>query len=482
MKTRVQIALALLVCLPIVAAGCGATSPTVPSATAPLTGAVIAGSVTGGVGASTRPFDAAAQASSPFAGLVVRVVGSSLSSVVTAAGTFEITGVPAGPVRLQFKSDTIDAMTDVSNVTADQFVQIRVQVTGASAVILEDARSPKITLCHAEGTGNYHLIDISLDAESAHRAHGDAKVGEAVPGQPGKTFDSACRPVGPSVDLEKSTNGEDADVAPGPRVTVGSPVTWRYTVTNDGTLNLTSVAVVDDRGVVVNCGGQTTLAPGASISCTGTGIATAVGQYRNVGSVTARWASGGSSGTVTDSDPSHYLGISPIEIEKLTNGEDADVAPGPSILVGSPVTWEYRLSNIGTVTLTGISVVDDRGVSVNCAGQTTLAAGASMTCTGTGVAVAGQYRNIGTVTAQWAAGAMSGTVTASDPSHYRGITPDEQDGPKVQLCHRTGAGFYVSIDVSVSAEPAHRAHGDGKVGEAVPGSPGRVFGTGCIVR
>ena len=32
------------------------------------------------------------------------------------------------------------------------------------------------------------------------------------------------------------------------------------------------------------------------------------------------------------------------------------------------------------------------------------------------------------------------------------------------------------------AEPAHRAHGDGKIGEAVPASPGRVFDAGCGVR
>jgi hypothetical protein len=52
----------------------------------------------------------------------------------------------------------------------------------------------------------------------------------------------------------------------------------------------------------------------------------------------------------------------------------------------------------------------------------------------------------------------------------------------VQLCHRTGAGFYVLIEVSVNAEPAHRAHGDGKIGEAVPGNAGKRFGAGCQVQ
>ena len=52
----------------------------------------------------------------------------------------------------------------------------------------------------------------------------------------------------------------------------------------------------------------------------------------------------------------------------------------------------------------------------------------------------------------------------------------------MQLCHRTGNGSYHLIEVSINAEPAHRAHGDGKIGEAVPGSPGTFFGTGCSVR
>jgi hypothetical protein len=149
--------------------------------------------------------------------------------------------------------------------------------------------------------------------------------------------------------------------------------------------------------------------------------------------------------------------------------------------VGSPVTWTYVVRNTGTIDLTGVVVVDDRNVAVNCNGQTTLAVGASMTCTATGVATLGQYRNLGTVTANWTTSAGSGTVKDSDASHYLGIPPDDETGPKVQLCHRTGNGSYHLIEVSVNAEPAHRAHGDGKIGEAVPGNAGKVFGSGCSV-
>ena len=41
-------------------------------------------------------------------------------------------------------------------------------------------------------------------------------------------------------------------------------------------------------------------------------------------------------------------------------------------------------------------------------------------------------------------------------------------GPKVQLCHKTGNGSYHSIEVSINAEPAHRAHGDGKIFRGTP--------------
>ncbi len=150
--------------------------------------------------------------------------------------------------------------------------------------------------------------------------------------------------------------------------------------------------------------------------------------------------------------------------------------------MGSPVTWRYVVTNTGTVNLTAITVVDDKGVAVTCGGQTTLGPASSMTCTGAGVAALGQYSNLGTVSANWATGTRSGSVTDSDRSHYLGIAPAEVEGPKVTLCHRTGAGFYVQVSVSVSAEPAHRAHGDAGIGQSVPGQAGRVFTASCGVQ
>jgi hypothetical protein len=346
----------VLICLAFVAvAGCGGSggsTPTAPTSTGGA-GATIAGTVSG------------AGATAP-AGLTVAVAGTSLSSAVEASGAFQLPGVPTGNIQLQFRDATVNATAQIANVGSEELIQLQVRLNGSSVTIVSEVRtSGKVSLCHRTESGTYQSIEVSVSAEPAHRAHGDGKVGDPVPADPTKVFGENCQPVGAAV-----------------------------------------------------------------------------------------------------------------RIKKFTNGEDADSAPGPTILVGSQVSWRYEVTNTGTVNLTGIVVVDDRNVAVNCNGQTALAVGQSMTCTGSGVATPGQYRNVGTVTAN----STAGSVTSSDPSHYLGQAPDEQEGPKVQLCHRTGNGSYHLIEVSINAEPAHRAHGDGKIGDAVPGAPGSVFGAGCSVR
>ena len=142
----------------------------------------------------------------------------------------------------------------------------------------------------------------------------------------------------PGVLIEKSTNGVDADDAPGVLIPVGQPVEWTYTVTNTGNNTLNDIDVSDDQSVTVTCP-STTLDVGEQMTCTASGTA-AEGDYENTGTVTAV----GSAGTpVTDDDPSHYYGVvSEIHVEKFTNGVDADTPTGPNIPVGAPVTWTYQ--------------------------------------------------------------------------------------------------------------------------------------------
>ena len=299
--------------------------------------------------------------------LTVNIAGTDLTVTVDASGHFEMSGVPQGDINLVFRDGSSTWTVNVAGVGAEEQIQIQINLSSGIPKVISETRSlAKVKLCHRTEANRYQLVDISISAEATHRAHGDAAVGQPVPADTTKIFDAACQVVGPSIRIMKSTNGEDADDA-----------------------------------------------------------------------------------------------------------------PGPSILVGSTVTWTYVVTNQGIVPLDSVAVADDRGVTVNCAGKTTLAVAESMTCTGTGVAIVGQYKNIGTATAN-AAGV---TVTHSDASHYFGEAPDEggPTGAKVSLCHKKGKGRYQAISVALTAERAHRAHGDAAIGEPVPLEAGKTFGAACVV-
>ena len=242
-------------------------------------------------------------------------------------------------------------------------------------------------------------------------------------------------PDDPGINIEKATNGVDADVPTGPFITIDDPVTWTYVITNTGNVPLSDIEVtdnipgvnpeylsgdVDDDGI---------LQVGESWIYEATGVAVE-GQYANIGSVVGTPPEGAD---VSDSDPSHYYGISPdepaINIEKLTNGVDADLPPGPEITVGDTVTWTYIVTNPGNVSLTNITVTDNIAgvVPVYVSGDTNedgiLQPGETWIYEAAGEAEEGQYANIGSVVGTPPEGA---DVSDSDPSHYFGVeTPAE---------------------------------------------------------
>ena len=220
----------------------------------------------------------------------------------------------------------------------------------------------------------------------------------------------------PAVDIEKATNGHDADHPTGPRINVGDTVTWTYEVTNTGSETLWGVFVYDEEEGRVDCPTKT-LYVGDSMTCTMHGKARP-GQYANEAWVTA-W---GVNSMVSDTDWSHYYGAydypqgASIDLEKATNGHDADTPSGPQIPVGDTVTWTYTLTNTGDVTLWAVFLYDEEEGRVDCP-ERRLYAGDSMTCTITGHAEHGQYANEAWVTAWTEDDRM---VTDEDWSHYYG--------------------------------------------------------------
>jgi hypothetical protein len=151
------------------------------------------------------------------------------------------------------------------------------------------------------------------------------------------------------------------------------------------------------------------------MNCTGSGKAEAC-QYANLGTATGKTPNGQ---TVSHSDPSHYFGVAKpaIQVETAVNGNDADSPKGPEVPEGSTLSFTYVVKNTGDVALSGIKVTDSKGVAVSCP-KTTLQPGESMTCTGSGKAIEGQYSATGTATGK--GGCDDQSVSDDDPVHYFG--------------------------------------------------------------
>lgn len=67
---------------------------------------------------------------------------------------------------------------------------------GISANIVAATNDSKVDICHTtEGVNSFILISVAATAVDAHLAHGDGRVGDLVPSQPGMIFDASCIPT-----------------------------------------------------------------------------------------------------------------------------------------------------------------------------------------------------------------------------------------------------------------------------------------------
>jgi uncharacterized repeat protein (TIGR01451 family) len=391
------------------------------------------------------------------------------ATLVTASDPSHYFGQAAPAVAIQTLTEGVDADTptgpvlpvgaavnwsyQVVNIGADPLTGVT--VTDSAGVVVT---CPVITLAAGES--------MTCTAAGTVQPGQYANTGTVVATLPDESVTVASDPshhYGQTLLLETATNGQDADLPPGPSVLVGSAVAWTYTVTNPGPAAVTGLAVTDDQGVTVTCP-VAALAAGESATCSAGGTAGA-GPYANVGTATALLPMGG---TVSASDPSHYLG-QVLTIETATNGQDADTPPGPVLAVGAPVNWTYLVTNLDSVQVSAVAVTDSQGVAVTCP-STVIAGGASMTCSASGTAVAGQYQNIGEVEATHP---TLGQVGAFDPSHYLGQDQvlDFGDAPdptyptalaSVGASHVLGSGVHLGacVDSELDGQPGAAAEGD----------------------
>ena len=177
------------------------------------------------------------------------------------------------------------------------------------------------------------------------------------------------------IQIIKTVNGSDANDPTNPLlIPVGGPVVWTYTVKNLSGTSISNVKVIDDNGTpndptddfvltVPTSGdnGNGVLDKNETWVFTAPARTAVAGLYTNVATVQ------GTVGKTTyyDNDPASYFGwVAGLQIDKATNGVDADSAPGLILAVGSPVIWTYQVSNTGNIPL-AISVRDDFGTSSN---------------------------------------------------------------------------------------------------------------------
>ena len=250
----------------------------------------------------------------------------------------------------------------------------------------------QVTTCTATRTLTQADIDAGFVQNTA-TATGTPQAGAPVSAQDSATV-STTQAVG--ITLEKAGSGPDP-------LTLNATVAYSFTVTNIGQLELSGIAVVDPLpGLQPIVCPATTLAPGASTTCTANYTITQAdvdaGFVQNTATVTGTPPNGlspVSADASTTVPPSQTRGI---VLEKSGTG------PAP-LTPGATVTYTFGVTNTGNVSLTNVVVTDPLpGLSAIACPATTLAAGASMTCTATYVvtdadATAGVLTNSASVSA-----------------------------------------------------------------------------------
>ncbi|GAB2588407.1 hypothetical protein GCM10009593_29220 [Microlunatus antarcticus] len=315
-------------------------------------------------------------------------------------------------------------------------------------------------------TAPYTITQDDVDAGSVPNtatATATSPAGATVTSNASSTTTPTSTTAALSVDKQA---GAPVDVDRDGRVDAGDTVAYTFVVTNTGAQRVTFLAVVDPL-VTAPCG-TTALAPGQSTSCTATYTITQAdvdaGVVANTATVTARRPDGTTVTSQPDSTVTPVVGVQGLSLVK-TAGTSTDVNTNGRLDAGDVVPYSFAVTNVGTVTVSGLGITDPQLAAAAVCPTTTLAANGTTTCTGTH-----------TVTqAEVDAGTVRNTASA------RGTDPTNAPVVSAPSSTSTPTSTVATLVIDKQAGALVDVDGDGRVeaGDRLPYAF-RVTNTGAV--
>ena len=271
-------------------------------------------------------------------------------------------GVSAGDTISYAFTVTNTGNITLSNITLTDPVAT---ITGGPIASLVPGASDNSTF-----TGSYTITQADIDAgtfTNTATANSDEGAGDD---------DSDTQPLAQNPEL---TLVKVAD--PQTYTAVSESIAYQFQFTNTGNVTLSApFTVVDDTTSDEACPGTpTSLAPGESITCTGTYTITQADLDSGSVTNTATGTAQGPAGTVNSNQDQET--VTAVRTGTLVLVKTA--TPGTYDSVGDVISYSYQLTNGMNITLSApYSIDDDIAIDESCAGQpATMAPGESVTCT-----------------------------------------------------------------------------------------------------
>ncbi|HEY0951792.1 DUF11 domain-containing protein [Nocardioides sp.] len=255
----------------------------------------------------------------------------------------------------------------------------------AGPVVALPGTTYTITQTAAGGTqlGDYATTwKCTLQADGSTIAQGTGSSGTfTMPSSSGSTV--VCTftntPLFPAIDLTKTAGPIIDNDGNGPDA--ADTITYDFTVTNTGNVALNPVTVTDPKLGAITCPSDA-LAAGASVSCTQKTYALTQADVDSGKVDNTATAHGtpptGPAVTDTDTVSTPVPKLPAIELDKTGGAINDNDGNGPD--AGDTITYSFKVTNTGNVTLNPVTVTDPKLGAITCP-TGALAPGASVTCT-----------------------------------------------------------------------------------------------------